>query len=103
MSDSQVIPCNFGRLSVCFAGLLCCLAFLITATELGNVAVIVCLHLLVKHFGFGLSGFWNEARIQELQDGVTNLLQLILNLDSVVLGIAGLSLIALGFLLLLHT
>eukprot|EP00438_Fugacium_kawagutii_P008815 Skav212808 [mRNA] locus=scaffold1633:257078:257578:+ [translate_table: standard] len=102
MSDCQVIFCNFGCISICFAGLLCCLALLVATAELCNVAVVVCLHLLIEHFGFRLSGLWNEALIQELEDGVTNLLQLILNLDSVVLGIASLSLVAFGLLLLLH-
>ena len=60
------------------------------------------LHLLVEHFRLCLSGFWDEALIQQLEDGVANLLQLVLNLDPVVLSLACLGLIALGLLLLLH-
>ena len=57
------------------------------------------MHFLVEDLGFCLRGLWDESLVQKLQDGVANLLQLILHLDTVVLCIASLCLIALGFLL----
>jgi hypothetical protein len=56
-------------------------------------------HLLIEDFGLRLCRLRDETLIQQLQDGVADLLQFILYLDAVILGIARLCLVALGLLL----
>ena len=75
----QGIALNQGpRLLVGLPGLLCRTALGITVAELRNVAVVVCLHLLVEDLGLAAAGLRDKLAIQEGKDGVADRLKLVL-------------------------
>mmetsp|Transcript_84216 Transcript_84216/g.188030 ORF Transcript_84216/g.188030 Transcript_84216/m.188030 type:complete len:276 (-) Transcript_84216:81-908(-) len=78
------------------------LGLLVAVAELGDVAVVVGLHLVVEDLRLAARRLGDEIVVQNAQDGVADLLELGLDLGAVLLGVLGLLLVALGLLLLLH-
>mmetsp|Transcript_54807 Transcript_54807/g.174130 ORF Transcript_54807/g.174130 Transcript_54807/m.174130 type:complete len:266 (+) Transcript_54807:336-1133(+) len=69
--------------------------------ELGQVAVVVALHLEVEHLGLARGGVRHEGRVQEGEDAGADLGELGLNLCAVLLDKLDVLVVALGLLLLL--
>ena len=61
-------------------GVLCCLLAVSQSLELSQVAVVVTLHLEVKHLGLATSGSGDQVLVQQLQNAVADLAQLLLHL-----------------------
>ena len=74
---------------------------LVTGGELGQVTVVVTLHLAVKHFGLSRLGSGKEMVVQHLQNVLANVGQLILDLGAVSLDLLDMGSVSLGLLLLL--
>lgn len=73
----------------------------VTDGELSQVTVVVTLHLVVEDLGLAALGGLDEVLVQNLEDVVTDLGQLGLNLLAVLLDQSDLRLVAFGLLLLL--
>ena len=52
--------------------------------ELSEVPVVVSLHLEVENFAVSGSRRWNQSTVQQVKNGLADLSQLILNLDSII-------------------
>merc|ERR1712216_716777 len=84
------------------ACILCGLRFVGSIFELGQVTMIVGLHLLVEDLGLACGGLRDQISIQQIQNGFTDLVELFLNFLAVLLGILCIILVVFGFFLLLH-
>merc|ERR1712113_1012407 len=73
MCYSQILLCNALRISIGLASALCGFLLGIGVFVLGNVTVVISLHLLVEDLRLAVACLSDELVIQELQDGVTNL------------------------------
>merc|ERR1712054_601441 len=102
MRDSQILGRHFLSCLICLPCGLRSLALGIAILVLSNIAVVVGLHLLVEDLRLATTCLGNELGIQEVQDGVADLVKLSFHLAAVLLGILGVVLVALGLLLLLH-
>lgn len=73
----------------------------VASGELGEVTVVVTLHLVVEDLGLARLGGLDEVLVQDVQDVVADLGELGLDLLAVLLDQGNLALVALGLLLLL--
>merc|ERR1719433_2491169 len=80
MCDCQILLCDILSILVGLTCLLCSTALLVTFRELGDITVVVSLHLLVEDLRLSVRRLGNQAVVQQRQDGITNLLKLCLHL-----------------------
>ena len=57
---------------------------LFTFEELSEVPEVVSLHLEIENFAVSSSRRWNQSTVQQVKNRLTDLSQLIFNLDSVI-------------------
>merc|ERR1740139_434204 len=102
MCHSQIGLCDFLRFLISLPGIIrrCC--FLVTCGELGNVTVVVGLHLLVENLRLTAACLADQVSIEQPKDRVANLLQLCLHLGTILPCILGLLGVSFACLLLFH-
>mmetsp|Transcript_35137 Transcript_35137/g.52128 ORF Transcript_35137/g.52128 Transcript_35137/m.52128 type:complete len:280 (-) Transcript_35137:26-865(-) len=101
VGHNQVLLSNAGGLRIGGLSAVGSLGLDIASGEFRDVSVVIRLHLLVEDLGFTTSGLGDQVLVQETQDGVADVLQLLLDFGAVLPGKLGVVLVALALLLLL--
>merc|ERR1711865_849165 len=85
MSHSQVLLCYLLCLLICLFCTVRRLGFLVVGCVLGNVAIVIGLHLLVEDLRLPGACLGDETAIQERQDRVTNFVELSFHFGAILL------------------
>ena len=75
---------------------------LVAVRKLRQIAVIVARHLVVEHFRLAARRRWNQIVLQYVKDVAANLVQLLLDLRTILLNLRYVIIVALGHFLLLN-